>query len=296
MPEKLFITGGSGFLGGHLVALASQHYEVHATYFSHPAKSENVFWHFLDLKDKDQLKRTVQKIKPDIIIHNAAMANIDLCEVNKNLAHQVNYEATVTLAELIHTSGTRLIFISTDNVFDGQRGNYKETDPPNPVNYYGLTKFRAEEAIMDLCDNYVIARVALIYGFPHLQGNSFLVQVLRNVKSSTPIKGFTDQFRSPIYVVNLAEILLELTKTTWQGILHLGSPDRISRYDFIKLFFQIHKIENIPVIPVRMQDVQLKASRPSDLTLNINLAKNILKTPILDCQTGLKQMSIQAKI
>lgn len=290
MKRKILITGGSGFLGGHLIFQAQKKFEVFATYHKNPINFQGVQCRQLDLRDSSAIQTILDELRPDVVIHNAAVADIDFCEKEKNVARAINYHGTEILAKKCKQLGLRLIYVSTDNVFDGKRGNYSEDDLPNPINYYGETKQLAEEAIASICQNFVIARAALIYGAPVTAGSSFSEWIFNNLKAGNSVTVFVDQFRTPIYAMNLSEALLELAESDWYGTIHLGGPQKLSRYGFAKIFCDIFGFSTKTLEPTFIKDTPFLAKRPLDLSFNISKAQKVLNTQFLSCEAGFKQM------
>ncbi len=291
--KKILITGGSGFVGGHLLAQAQTSYEVHALYNKNPSQIKNIVTHQFDLSDVSQIRNILDNITPDIIIHTAAIANLDQCEENPDAAVLVNLKATEALANWAHKTGTRFIFTSTDMVFDGVNGNYTESDPPNPISLYSNTKVSAEQFIVANISNYVIARVALVYGIGITQQTSFFEKMIKELKNGKKITLFYDQFRSPILVNNLAEALLELAENDFVGIIHLAGNERISRWDFGLKTCHVLGLPAQNIIKASMFDFVGAAFRPQDISFNIDLAKKILKVKLLSCNEGLEKIKVK---
>ena len=150
MPQNystLLITGGSGFLGWNLARQAAKSYDVSFTYGRHPVAIPHCREYHLDLHDHHQIEDVIKDIAPDAIIHTAALANADVCEKRRTVAYDVNVAATERIAQCAEDLNCRLVYISTDLVFDGQRGNYAEQDRPNPLNYYAQSKLLGEKEI-----------------------------------------------------------------------------------------------------------------------------------------------------
>lgn len=285
--KKILITGGSGFVGGHLIKLAQKQYEVHATYNSNKIENQNVQSHFVNMVLPDKASEIVNLVKPDIIIHVAALSSPDFCEKNKSMAYLVNTDFTAALLQSAEKIGARFIFTSTDMVFDGKKRFYREDDETYPTNYYGETKKMAEEKCASLWKNVVIARLSLVYGFGNTKHNTFFEKMVANIKQKKTIPLFVDQFRTPILVNNLAEALLELAENNFTGTIHLGGGQRISRWDFGLLMCKILGLPIDNLEKCSMFDIPGAASRPQDVSLKNDLAKGILKTKLLDCTEGL---------
>ncbi len=285
--KKILITGGSGFVGGHLLAQAQQRYEVHALYNKNPLPIKNIAAHQFDLSEIARLKYFLDEIVPDVIVHTAAIANPDWCEENPDVALQVNLKATEALASWANDNGARFIFTSTDMVFDGKRGNYSETDLPNPISRYSSTKVAAEKAITASHSDYVIARVALVYGRGIMRPTSSFEKMIEKLTNKEKITLFHDQFRTPVLVNNLAEALLELAGNDYVGIIHLGGSERISRLNLGLKACRILGLSSQYIVKASMFDFPGPAFRPQDISFNIELAKKILKVKLLSCDEGL---------
>ncbi len=286
--KRLLITGGSGFLGGHLVQHAAEVYDVHATWQTHPYQNSAV-WHRLDLTDINAIEKMIDRILPDAIIHNAAFAQVDACEQSKERADLINVQASQMLARLARQLNARFIFVSTDMVFDGKRGNYCETDLPNPINYYGLTKVKAENAVLTAHPGAVLARTALIYGTSVTQHRSFYEVMLEKFRLRQPVPLFYDQFRTPIWVQNLADCLLELVDNSFYGTVHLAGPERMDRYSFGEQAAKTFGFSMELLVRKSMHDVHMQAARPCDVSLNTSKAATLLKTPLMNLAEALRR-------
>jgi dTDP-4-dehydrorhamnose reductase len=290
MMKKILITGASGFVGGHLVNQAKKNFEVHALFNNNPLEIKDCFIHKFDLSQVSQIDTFLAEIVPDVIIHTAAIANPDACEENRDYAILVNIKATKELSKWAQKNGVRFIFTSTDMVFDGTRGNYKENDSPNPISFYSQTKVSAEDFIKNNIANYVIARVALVYGIGITRNSSFFEKMIERLTKGESITLFHDQFRSPILVDNLAEALLELATNDFVGITHLGGSERISRWEFGLRASRIFGLPSQNILKGSMFDFEGAAFRPQDISFDIELAKKVLKTKLLSCDEGLERV------
>jgi dTDP-4-dehydrorhamnose reductase len=175
-------------------------------------------------------------------------------------------------------------------VFDGRTGMYTETDPLSPLSVYGYTKAFAEKAILDTCPNSVVVRSALIYGDPNPGGGSFTVWLKHRLQSQQQAPLYTDQYRTPILVNNLARAIVELSENEMTGIVHFGGANRINRYEFGKQFCQVMGYSDRYLHPILMKEHQMTAPRPADVSLSIQKACSQLKTEFLDTKEGLMEM------
>lgn len=289
---KVLITGSSGFLGQHLIRYAPVSIHIIAHY------SQNLpleFGRRINLFQADFIHnpwKQFQELHPDVIIHTGAMASIDACEERKELARQINYHASCQLARLSGEMGSRLIFISSDVVFDGKKGNYNEDDYPRPLNIYAETKNNAERYILENHHNAVVIRPSLFYGRA-LQGRrSFTEIMLTQLCEDKNVATFTDQYRTPIFVHDLAKAIWELANHHYCGIIHLGGPQKVSRYEIGLMLCEIFDLDKKLLIPVKSAEIQLKVPRPLDCSLDISRARRILKTGFEDCMSGLQKAYI----
>lgn len=289
MSKRLLITGGSGFVGGHLLMQSQSHYDVVTTYHTHKYDIPNVDWRYLDLTSTKSITDVVTNSSPDAVILTAALTAVDECEIQRERAFDVNVNGIDTWIDLSNTMNFKLIFVSSDMVYDGQKGFYNEEDPVSPINYYGETKVLAEEKIETGCQNYVIARAALIYGTPLTNSNSFSQSILNRISMRQPVKLFYDQYRSPILVNNLASALIELSVNSFNGKINLGGSQRINRYDFGSEMAHTFNFSTDNFIKVSMHDIETPAKRPVDVSMDIAKAQSVLETKLLNITHGMTQ-------
>ena len=267
---RIFISGGSGLLGSKVAEIALERgYEIYSGYchnkpeFGEPVK--------FDLA-KDTDLEVIYNIKPEFIIHTAALTNVDECEANKALAYKINAEGTKRVVEIANELGAFLVYVSTDYVFSGDKGMYKEDDEPNPIDYYGYTKLLGEK----YCD--CIARPCVIYGAKPASGKvNFALWLIDNLRNRKEVKIVTDQFITPTINTNLAKMLLEVAGQELKGIFHLAGATRVSRYDFALQIANKFGLDKDLIIPSRMAEMRWIASRPKDSSLDTSKASRYLK-------------------
>jgi dTDP-4-dehydrorhamnose reductase len=291
---KILITGASGFLGGYLVQAAQGSGELIGTYWEHPLALPGVDLHRLDLTNLVEVAQFVRKVRPHAIVHAAALADLDTCETQKDLAWRTNVDAARMLAAVARELGSRLVHISTDMVFDGKRGNYSEDDPAEPISYYGYSKRAAEDDVLRAYPEALVVRVALLYGFPVAGGRSFSAEIYRSLRTGLKAKVFADQFRSPIWAGNAAAGIMELARTQRSGIFHLGGSERVSRADFARELARQMAGDMQLLEEISMYEFKWLVPRPQDVSLNSGRARQILKTPLLNCAGGISQMLAMA--
>ncbi|MEM1604666.1 MAG: dTDP-4-dehydrorhamnose reductase [Fervidicoccaceae archaeon] len=282
---KVLVTGATGLLGYWLIdVLALSGYDVYATYHEKVPLSKNVSWVKLNLEDMQSIAKTISEIKPDIVIHSAAYTDVDGCEINKEKAYMINYIGTEAVARASRDVNY-FIYISTDYVFGGEKGLYKEEDAPAPVNYYGLTKLLGEVAVKNILpDRSVVVRVSGLYGYSPTGKKNFGVIALEKLLKREPIEAFVDQWLSPTYVRFLAMAITKLIEKKPVGIIHVAG-ERLSRYDFALKLADILGVERELVRPITMDSVKLIALRPRDSSLDTSKAMELglSMPPLTDC-------------
>ena len=266
---KILITGASGSLGWTLTALLVARCKVMAAYCSNAVVPEGSEPVRLDLRDKTEPGRTVERYRPDAIVHLAAITDPDRCEQDTGLAERVNLEATSELAGAAAKQGCAVLFASTDLVFDGLRGNYGEDDAAHPLSAYGVTKLRAEQAVLEACRDNFVFRSSLVYGRGSPSSKTFLSTVLDRLGRGEPMQLFTDQKRNPILADDLARAVIAAIEGDISGLYHIGGRDTVTRYEFGQLVCRSFGYREDLLVPVRMQDFAYTARRPLNSTLDI---------------------------
>jgi len=267
---RLLITGGSGYLGQRLARRAQGRWNVATTYFSQQPSVPGCRWTQLDVCDAKGVVRLFEQLVPQVVIHTAAHRG------GKDL-ERVNIDGTRHVALAALQVGARMIHLSTDVLFDGQRGSYVESDPPLPVTPYGHSKAGAEMLLAELMSRAAIVRTSLIYGFAPLDRHT--CWMLETLRQGQPLTLFTDEHRCPIWVETLATALLELAALDYAGVLHVAGGQVLSRYEFGTRLLCFHGADLSGVAPALA--AALKPPRPLNCTLDITQANQLLRTPLL---------------
>lgn len=272
---KILVTGGSGLLGQKVVQLGlGRGHEVFSAYREHPTSQGTPIK--LDLTNKEELHRVISELKPDTIIHTAAYTDVDGCETNQELAWKVNAEATKHLAVASTNIRAHIIYVSTDYVFDGEKGLYSEEDDTNPVNYYGYTKLKGEQFVKENAGEWCIVRPSVLYGWGPKHKQNFATWLINSTKQGKALKVLTDQFVSPTLNTNLAEMLLEIAERRITGTLHTSGATRVSRYQFAVKLAEAFNLDVKLIKQARMNEMRWRAKRPKDSSLNVSKAEALL--------------------
>ena len=282
---KSLVTGSAGLIGRQVVKdLTKSINQVYSCY--HDSKPEFGILTLMDLTNFESIQKTVEDIKPDIIIHLAAMTNVDLCETQRDLAMKINTKATKILSKQAAKIRAYFLYVSTDYVFDGKSGMKKVNDTPNPVDFYGESKLAGERAVMDLASSWCIARTSTPFGL-HPTKKSFPLWVTKNLQSKKEIQVVTDQYTSPTYVPNLSQMIIELATRQISDIIHVAGASRISRYDMAKSVAEKLNLDSNLLKTTSINDMNWTAKRPRDSSLDISKATSILKVKPISIDEGL---------
>jgi dTDP-4-dehydrorhamnose reductase len=281
---RIFITGGSGLLGYRIAEIAVQQgYEVNSGYcHNKPLVGKAVK---IDLSNPSSIFEVVKSIRPDVIVHAAALTDVDRCEKENELAYRINVDGTKAIAEIARKLKSFLIYISTDYVFDGSRGMYREDDETNPINYYGYTKLLGERYCQDFC----IARPCVIYGAKPASGKvNFVLWLIDKLEKGENTKIVTDQYITPTLNTNMAKMLLEILEKEIRGIFHLAGATRVSRFEFANEIADVFGLDNNLIIPSKMEEINWIAKRPRDSSLDTGKASKYLGEKPYDLKKALR--------
>lgn len=267
--KKLLVTGTSGFLGWNVCREASKTYDVYGVYHSHTLEIENVKMVSLDICDHDAVVSMFKEIKPDSVIHCAAIPDPNACEKNPDLSYKVNVQASIDIAKACKEIGAALVFTSSDLVFDGEHSPYKETDPVGPISIYGRHKVEAENGMKQTYPQVTICRVPVMFGDSGPCSKSFIQPIIANLTSGKPVTLFSDEYRTTVSGRTAAQALLIGISHPGQTF-HCGGKERISRYDFGLLLCKAIGVDIALVKPVLQKDIVSAAKRPRDVSFMSN--------------------------
>jgi len=286
---KILITGASSLPGYRTTLEAlSRGFEVVALYYTHsiPIEDEKLKKVCIDISQLENLRRLIIKEKPDIIIHMAAIGDLDLCEKNKILAWKTVVEPSIEIASIVTRINCFLIYLSTDYVFEGEKGNYKEYDVPSPINYYGFTKLLGEIAFRSSCTSYAIVRASSIYGFGHGRMN-FAKYLLEKLKAGETVKALIDQYTSPTQATLLGRAIIKIAEEKIEGIFHVVG-ERMSRYDFAIKVAEVLGLDKSLIQQAEMREMTWLAKRPRDSSLNYDETRKRIKTNFYSTEVAFK--------
>ena len=283
--RTVLVTGVSSRPGYAVArALLGKGYHVVGVYNRHPVSLGGAETLGADLREK--ARELVEDYSPSVVVHAAAIGLVDYCEENKQHCYQVNTEATRELLRAAARKGASIIYISTDYVFDGERGLYREEDVPAPINYYGLTKLLGEEIARSL--GGTVIRVSAVFG-PGPGRPNFAQVLYEKLSRGEKILAATDQYLSPTYNKYIGEAVTRLLERHVEvEVLHVAGP-RLSRYEYAQLVARIMGVNTGLIEPTTMDKILYRAPRPRDSSLDNTKARQLLGLPLSDIETALRE-------
>ena len=300
MKKRILVTGANGLLGQKIIYLLSSRIDIdlYATGRGRNRLLDDVNYKYvsLDITDESSVNDVIADISPNSIIHCAAMTNVDACELDKKNCWLVNVNAVEFIAKSAEKIGSHLVHLSTDFVFDGKNGPYREEDIPNPLHYYAESKLASELIVRKTCSKWSIARTIIVYGVTDNMSRSNLVLWSKNeLESGNVIKVINDQFRSPTLAEDLAKGCVSIVDNSAFGIYHLSGP---KTYSIIELVYQVADFYNLDkslIQSVNTSSLNQPAKRPLKTGFIIDKARKDLNYSPVDFKEGILIMDKQLK-
>jgi dTDP-4-dehydrorhamnose reductase len=284
---RLLVTGASGLLGNRLVELALQRgHDVISSYKDHVPRHGKPL--ALDLTHATEVRKAFSEVHPDAIVNTAALTDVDKCELEPEAAFSANANAVSHLASAAKETNSFLVQVSTDYVFDGEKGSYSERDAPRPVNKYGESKLEGEKAVMNHLDEQMwsIARPSVVYGWGRASRPNAATLVYEKLSRGESIQMVHDQFSSPTLNTSLSVMLIEIAERKLPGVIHTAGATRLSRFDFAIGLAKTFELDTNLIRPVRARDLRWKAKRPVDSSLSIDRARQLLSKAPLNIESA----------
>lgn len=253
--ERVLITGAKGMLGLDLIDVFRKYYDVYGRDIDD-----------FDITRNGETIDAIMRIWPDIVIHAAAYSEVDECESHIELAHSVNGGGTKNVASESRELGSKMVYISTDYVFDGRKsGAYSEEDPTCPINTYGRSKLEGERWVHTMVGQFIIVRTAWLFG---RGGKNFVKIILKLAKEKGALSVVADQIGSPTYTVDLSRAIYVLMEEERRGIYHITNGETCSWYEYAREILAMSGLENIPVHPISSDQLNRAAARPNNSVLD----------------------------
>jgi dTDP-4-dehydrorhamnose reductase len=251
--RRILVIGAKGMLGRDLMDI------LRSTFL----KDEIIGWDIeeMDIRKEDESINKVEKLRPEVVIHIAAYTDVDGCELNQEKAFAVNAEGTKHVALAASKCDAKMVYLSTDYVFDGEKGEpYLESDPPHPLNVYGHSKLRGERYVQEGVKDFLVIRTQWLYG-PF--GRNFVDSILQEATVKGALSIVNDQVGSPTYTIDLARAISELIRVEARGIFHVTNSDFCSWYAFAETVLKLSGVNRVKVLPISSKELGRPAPRPS---------------------------------
>ena len=296
--KTILITGSNGLLGQKLVELLASQPDVTTIATASGANrlpySQGYQYHQMDVTDAAEVDRVIALTRPDVIIHTAAMTNVDQCEAEKDACWKLNVTAVEHLIAVCRKYSVFLEHVSTDFVFDGTAGPYTETDEPNPVSFYGWSKFASEKAVIASGIRSAIARTVLVYGIAHdMSRSNIILWVKKSLEDGKAIKVVMDQFRTPTLAEDLAMGCFLIAQQQAEGIFHISGKDFLTPYDMALMTADYFKLDKSLIAPTDASSFTQPARRPPRTGFDLTKSRNILGYEPRSFQEGIAILAEQ---
>jgi dTDP-4-dehydrorhamnose reductase len=299
--KKILVTGSNGLLGQKLTDICLPDSEVSLIATSvgpnrHPVKSGYIYEEF-DIRDAARLNELIEKHWPDVIIHTAAMTNVDTCEVEQELCRELNVEAVRILIEACEKNDIHLIHLSTDFIFDGEDGPYSEDATPNPLSYYGRTKLEAEELLKASSCRWAILRTIIVYGIVSDMSRSNIVLWARGaLEKGEPINVVNDQWRMPTLAEDLAICCILAARKAATGVYNASGKDLMSIIELVERVADHYQLDKSLIKPISSASLNQKARRPKRTGFMLDKARQDLGYEPRSFEEGMKLLDSQLKL
>ena len=293
--KKLLILGGSGLIGNSILRNYKDKFDLLATYNKNPISIQSVHaFNYSFPNDLNKLENLLTNEKPDILINTMGYSNIDYCESNKNNTEILHIEITKKISKICDDRKIKQIFLSSDYVFDGKKGNYSENDMPNPVNYYGLSKVKAEEIILKNPINAIV-RTSIVYDWDY--GSRFFNYVIKNLQKKQDITATTDVYHSITLLDNLVESIEKIINLNKNGIFHIVDSSCVNRFEFASIIAKIFHLDKRLIKPISVNDIpSFVANRPKNICLNNSKSKKELQLHFNTIEEGVSKVFIKSQL
>jgi dTDP-4-dehydrorhamnose reductase len=262
---RALVVGAGGFIGGYLCrALAAAGHEVCGVYHSRPGPGLRV----LDILDREAVRALIGEARPHLVFHPAAVPDVERCEEFPLESYRVNVTGLGHVLEAAVAAASQLVYFSSEYVFDGQAGPYREEDRPNPLSAYGRQKLAGEEMIARRAPGALIIRTTVVYGW-EWPARNFIGRLIGELRAGRPVRAPKDQISSPTFVVDLARAACDLAERGVTGLYHVAGATRADRYTFARAAAEVFGLDEGLVTPVLTSDLGQKASRPLSAGLQV---------------------------
>ncbi|MDD1772208.1 MAG: dTDP-4-dehydrorhamnose reductase [Methanomassiliicoccales archaeon] len=290
--RKVLVIGASGLLGQYLLKAGRDlELDMVGTYNETVPTDINGMLR-MDITNPDSVSRSLDQICPDLVVLSSAMTNVDQCEREPGKAYAVNMEGAFNVASRCKDHGAKLVYISTDYVFNGLKGSrYHEFEGPDPLSIYGRSKLEGENVTMDADKKNMVCRVSVVYGWNRIgKKSNFLTWIIESLKKGQAIRLYNDQWVSPTYAPSAAKDILELACKDVRGIVHTCGPDCLNRYEMGVMLAEVFGFDKGLISSIETKDMPMLAVRPRASCLAVDIAESELGRSMVGLRQGLDEM------
>ncbi|MEZ0609810.1 NAD(P)-dependent oxidoreductase [Fibrella sp. WM1] len=279
--KKILITGANGLLGQKLVALLANQPDVELTATARGTNrlphAEGYTYQAMDITNRDEVLSVIGQVRPDAVIHGAAMTDVDKCELDKDACWAQNVTAVEYIVEACRATNAFLCHVSTDFIFDGAAGPYTEEAEGNPISFYGWSKYAAEKVVMNSGLRWAIARTVLVYGIAHdMSRSNIILWVKKSLEDGKTINVVTDQFRSPTLAEDLAAGCALIAQQEAEGIFNISGSDVLTPYEMAIQTADYFSLDKSLIKPADGSTFRQTARRPPRTGFVIDKARTVL--------------------
>ena len=296
---RVLVVGASGFIGRHLMRhlAGAQHSVVAGTFRSRVPANDGNSWYRVEVTDPAGLESVFNAVRPEVVVHMAAVADVGAAEREPQRATAVNVGGTTFVAGLTEQHRAKLVYVSTEYVFPGATGYYREDATPHPTTQYGSTKLEAEWEVARRCSHWSVLRTSIVYGWPEPGQRNFGAWLLETLQNGNAYHARTDVYRTPVYVEHLVEGIAALAAGDRHGTFHLAGRDWVSMYEFARAIAHQFDLDTNLVVPTRTEARRTQAARseqrerhgePDLLGLNSTHTMNVLGLPHFALVDGIR--------
>ena len=261
--RRILVVGAKGMLGRDLVEVLRS-----------SLRSDEVFgWDIdeIDITEENNTVGKIESLQPGMVINVAAYTDVDGCELHEEKAFAINAEGMRHVALGAGRCGAKVVYLSTDYIFDGKKGKpYLEDDPPHPLNVYGRSKLKGEQYVQELVKDALIVRTQWLYG---KYGNNFVASILRQAREKEVLSVVDDQIGSPTYTVDLSKGISLLIQREARGIFHVANSNFCTWYDYAQRILTLSGVRGVRVVPISSKELSRPAPRPSYSVLDAQKLK-----------------------
>ncbi|MDZ7361634.1 MAG: dTDP-4-dehydrorhamnose reductase [candidate division KSB1 bacterium] len=295
MRKRVLITGANGLLGQQLIKAFRDQYDVHALGLQAEPRlrDANFHYHQGDITERQKLRALVQELVPKFIVNAAAFTDVDGSETQREACWRVNVTGVENLVYAAQKVGSRLLHVSTDYVFDGKNGPYREDDRPNPLGFYARSKLAGENALINSKADYAIARTMVLYGAGHAIRPNFATWLIQQLRDGKPVHVVDDQFGNPTLASELAQALYVLAESGHNGIYHISGSEIIDRYHFAVKIAEVFDLDAGLIQPIKTRDFKQASPRPLRSGFDISKAVRELGITMSDVVGGLQKFKAE---